>query len=285
MAAAIEVVENFLRYVHHHDVCPEYKGDVERALRICDDAREEWPMLERLQGELPGQFNLAAAELFSKPSAGDWSFLKFKRPDNFDAKTVFYTSMALLDEPEVFEYLCSEPQDKLVVKEYDCTLQITEIQLPSEALTNRFKTTAINQQKPLDTNTNTDTPPKSTTPIRLTPLGKLLLKPSIIEDEWDDPLPSHGPFASDATITLFFETAVLANLKTGMKLKMTVGELGGGVIRFVKTIQAAVPSFYTFLPQEMMRHYKPPRENERPAPSVHDIDGAAGGMDGDEDGG
>jgi hypothetical protein len=39
-------------------------------------------------------------------------------------------------------------------------------------------------------------------------------------------------------------------------------------IRFIKTISRIVPSFYTFLPQQMMRHYKQPRDDDRPAPSV-----------------
>ncbi|KAL7800252.1 Argonaute siRNA chaperone complex subunit Arb1 domain-containing protein [Trichoderma ceciliae] len=252
MEAAIDVVENFLRYVLHHDVCPEYEEDVKGAMRVCLAARNEWPMLNSLQTALPGLFNLAATELFSKPDPDAWAFHLFKVPEGFDAKSVFYSVIAMLEDPKPFECLVGGSIELL--RQYECTLEITKIHLPTEDMIERFKRLAIDicdKKKKL----------------RLMPIGKLSLKPATIEDGWvhpDTPHPLQG-----REIDLYFEQGILANLRPGMKMTLEIGELGAGV-RFVRRIRKIVPSFYTFLPQELMRGFKPPRENDRPAPSIHD---------------
>ncbi|KAK5991413.1 Argonaute-binding 1-like protein [Cladobotryum mycophilum] len=257
MNPAIEVVENFLRYILQHDACPEYENDIRRALEVCNKAREEWPMICQLQSDLPGEFNLAAAELFVKTSSNDWSFLDYKRPNNFNAKAVFYSAIAMVDDAELFAELC-KAEIKLL-REYDCTLEITQIDRPTEDIVQRFKTMVLNAGDE----------------FRLKPIGKVTLKPAVIEDEWDHP-DIALPLKDEEQITLFFEDHILAEMKPGMKMTLQLGELGGG-LRFVKTIRTIVPTFYTFLPQEMMKYFKPPRENERPAPSIHDPDAGENG--------
>lgn len=249
MSKGVSLVENFLKYVLHHDVCPEYTQDIKNALELCEAARIEWPMLQRLLALLPGQFNLAALELFCSNDDAEekWSFLEWGRPKGFDARAVFYTAFALLEDDELWKKICKNTPK--VAREFDCTLMVVSMKRPSEFVAHKVKKVVINGKHP-----------------DLVPVGKATMAPTIIEDEWDTPqlpCPLHGE-----TIDLFFDDTLLENMRPGMKMKVTVCELDVG-LNFVKTMEVIVPSFHKFLPQELMRHYKAPRENERPAPSIH----------------
>ncbi|KAK4069574.1 uncharacterized protein Triagg1_6998 [Trichoderma aggressivum f. europaeum] len=252
MEDAIDVIENFLRYVLHHDVCPEYEENVKEALKVCLMAREEWPMLNSLQTALPGLFNFAATELFSKTDPDAWALDLFQIPEGFDAKSVFYSAITMLDDNEVFEHLVGNAVE--LVRQYECTLEITKVNLPTTELTERFQKLAI----------TTDGNKK----IRLLSLGKITLKPAVIEDGWVEPDIQHPLQGKE--IDLYFEQNILVNLKPGMKMTLEIYELGAGV-RFVKHIRKIVPSFYTFLAQELMVHFRAPQVNDRPAPSVHNL--------------
>ncbi|KAF3066219.1 Argonaute-binding protein 1 [Trichoderma lentiforme] len=250
MEDAIDVIENFLRYVLHHDVCPEYEENVKEALDICLMAREEWPMLNSLQTALPGLFNFAATELFSKTEPDAWALDLFQIPEGFDPKSVFYSAITMLGDIKVFEHLVGDAVE--LVNQYECTLEITKVNLPTTELIERFQKLAI----------TTDGNKK----IRLMPLGKVTLKPAVIEDGWVEPDIQHPLQGKE--IDLYFEQNILANLKPGMKMTLEICELGADV-RFVKRIRKIVPSFYTFLAQELMVHFRAPEKNDRAAPSVH----------------
>ncbi|KAH7159742.1 Argonaute complex, subunit Arb1 [Dactylonectria estremocensis] len=251
MIQGIDVVDNFLRYVLQHDVCPEYGDDVKAALGVCEGARTEWPLLQKLYASLPGQFNLAAGELFRPDdAASSWSFQHFKRPCGFDAKSVFYSAFALMDEPEMFARLLEEQPE--VVREFSCTVELVEIFRPDESIVKRVKSLVIGDNA-----------------VEHLAVGKATFKPSSIEDDWvtpDSPWP-----VLEATLTLYFDDDLLSYMPTGMKARLTIFELNVG-LRFVKTVEIIVPSFYTYLPQELMRHYKVPELSDRPAPSVEDPD-------------
>lgn len=261
----VGVVENFLRYILQHDVCPEHADNIKKALKICDVAREEWAMLGDLTAALPGQFNLAAAELVGRSDERDWALHaftpagSFTRPENFDPKTVFYSAVALMDEPDLFARLQANKTPQ-VTGEFACTLQFISVMRPTDDIVKRFESLALDSEH-----------------VAIPAVGKATAKLATIEDEWDHP-PQPLSFAKDEEVTLYFDDAVLANIKPGMKANLTLCELDVGII-FVKTMAGVVPSFYTFLPQEMMRHYKAPRESTRPAPSVHDPDADEKQMD------
>ncbi|KAL7806833.1 Argonaute complex, subunit Arb1 [Trichoderma aethiopicum] len=250
MEEAISVVENFLRYVLHHDVCPEYEDNVKEALRICQMARDEWTALNTLQTALPGLFNPAATELFVKFDPCSWDTSHFKVPEGFDAKSVFCSSIAMLDDSKMFEHLAGK--DVKLINQYECALEVTKVHLPAEEVIERFKKLAITAA---DNKT-----------LRLMPLGKLTLKPTAIEDGWVHQGTAHP--LQGMEIDLYFEQDILASLKPGVKMVLEIGELGAD-IRFVKDILKIMPTFYTFLPQELMVQFKIPQENDRPAPSVH----------------
>lgn len=259
---AIGVVENFLRYVLHHDVCPEYDADVKKALKVCEDAREEIPMLLRFQAALPGQFNLAAAKMFGVHGEHDWSFHGFAETGS-DPKLNIIASLALMEEPEMFARISQG--DHRVVRQFECTVEVTEIQRPDAEILRRFESFEL---------INADGTP---TPA-LSPIGKAKFKPAVIEDAWEDPVTT-----PKCRLTLFLDDDILANMKLGMKISLTVCELDFG-LRFVKTVHEVVPTYFTFLPQQLMRYFRSPRDEERPAPSVHDRagDGEDAGQGGEE---
>lgn len=248
LETAIAIVEHFLRYVLQHDVCPEYQDNVESALLVCQQARKEWPMVNQFCRDLPGHFNLAAAECFSTVDPGDWSLLSFQRPEHFDAKAVFLAACVLRGEMETLD--CFATGKLAVAKEYTRTVQVTDVQRPSNSLIEKFAALVIEGSS-----------------HAVEPVGKLCLATAVIEDEWEQPkMPVPE---SEDQLWVYLEDRLLANVLPGMKMEMRLVELTTG-IRFIKTIMRVVPTFYTFLPQQMMKHYKPVRENDRAAPSVHD---------------
>ncbi|KAF9772462.1 hypothetical protein IL306_009827 [Fusarium sp. DS 682] len=256
MEEGIDTIKNFLRYILQHDVCPEYEDGVKEALDVCKAATIEWPMIRQLMADLPGYFNLACSELFCKESTEEsWSFQTFKRPDNFDPKAVFFAAFALMDEPELFEKLSAK--EPTVVREFTCTLELVQIFRPEEDIVKRFKSLVIGDKA-----------------ANHVPVGKATFKLGFLEDDWENPRTGWWPIKED-TMTLFFDDALLANMMPGLKTTATICELDAG-LRFIKALEIVVPSFYVFLPQELMRHYKEPKDTDRPAPSAN---GAQKGKD------
>ena len=208
-------------------------------------------MLLRFQAALPGTFNLAAAKIFGVHDQEDWSFHGFSATGS-DPKLAFLASLALMDEPEIFDRISQG--DHRVVRQFECTVEMTEIQRPNADIAKRFKSLEL---KGAD----------GTPTLALGPIGKAKFKPAIIEDAWENPV---TPLKY--RLTLYFDDDILANMKPGMKMTLTVCELDVG-LRFVKALRNVVPTYFTFLPQEMMRYFRSPRDEERPAPSIHDRDG------------
>ncbi|EWG46214.1 hypothetical protein FVEG_06771 [Fusarium verticillioides 7600] len=250
MEEGIDTIKNFLRYVLQHDVCPEYEDSVNEALEVCKTASIEWPMIRQLMADLPGYFNLACSEMFHHGSTAEhWSFQTFKRPKNFDPKAVFFAAFALMNEPELFE--------KLSLKEpsfpcgFTCTLELVEVIRPEEDIVKRFNSLVIGDKV-----------------ANHVPVGKAVFKQGYIQDDWENPWAGEWP-VKEETITLFFDDALLANMMPGLRMVASITELDAG-LRFLKSVEMIVPSFFIFLPQEMMRYYKEPRVDDRAAPSTRD---------------
>lgn len=239
----ISVVENFLRYVLYHNVCPEHTSDVKAALQVATDARAEWPMLVKLQESVPGQFNLAAAEMFGNREADDWSFQSFVRPKDFNPQKIFYSTLALVDDPELFAAMSArKPQ---VVSEIECSLMLTEMVYPEDDVVQNFRRLNIGDQD---------------NKARLSPVGKAKFKPTTIEDGWYDPH-VNASLDESGEIVLYIEVSILAFMKVGMKFEMKLCRVDAGM-HFLKSIIRVVPSFYTFLPQQLMRDFTTPQRVE-----------------------
>ncbi|KEY69952.1 hypothetical protein S7711_06483 [Stachybotrys chartarum IBT 7711] len=256
---AVNVVDAFLRYVLQHDVCPEHEDDVNGALQACQQARVEWPLVAKLRTLLPGKFNEALVELYATYRENEWSPYQSSDPEGLDPRAVLFSSFALMeDEEETFRSLCA--QEQKVDKEFDGTFEIVDIARPTEEIVQRFKQLRIGDSQ-----------------TQVPPIGTAMLKPTAtIKSDWV--LPKMSPkLDKNETVKLFVDDGLLALMLPGMRISCTLCELTCGM-RFIKALNEVVPSFYTYLPQNMMRHYKQPAETTRPAPSVHspDVDEAQG---------
>lgn len=289
---AIDTILNFLRYIQHHDVCPEYEENLAQARKICELARTEMPSIGEAGSAMPGDFNLACQVLFcstgrasSSPTGHNDSndvHYEVKRfdgeehqnswdtgiiaPENFDAERVFKATISI-HEPALIDRVLRHNEDPIrVVKTYEDAYSVKEIIFPTDDIINVYDGIKNKAGK-----TRT-----------MKPVGRVVLVPTIIEDGWDNhPTLAQGrPDSDGRPIPIYLEHTVLANLKEGMKLRLTicqldVGSSGGGGdsgLAFIKACYEILPTFHTFLPQSLMMHYKPPRVSDRPPPSVDDPD-------------
>ncbi|XWX01189.1 hypothetical protein V2A60_009215 [Cordyceps javanica] len=278
---AVAVVESFLRYVLQHDVCPEHADDVTGALAVCARARDEWPRVWRLKSLLPGRFNLAAAQTFEVHEATDWSLHSSgggggggggggKSLDGDEApaaspELVFYASLVAAGQP--VPKTADGRSDLRLVRRFTCSLALRSVEMPGEDVAGYFGRLALGGGSGGGTGNGSGSE-HTHKRLGLQPLGRALFRPTVIEDGWVRQVPLEA-LPADEDVVFFFERDLLATMTLGMKVTAQVCELSTG-FRFVKTLETVQPSFYTFLPQHLLKDYKPPRANDRPPPSIHD---------------
>lgn len=61
---SVGLIRNFLNYLLHHDVCPDYRDQVNASRGVCDLAEKELWCTTQLSILLPGDFNRACSEVF-----------------------------------------------------------------------------------------------------------------------------------------------------------------------------------------------------------------------------
>lgn len=254
---AISVVENFLRYVLHHDVCPEHSVNVNEALAVCDRAREEWPLIAKIRVALPGQFNFAASKLFSGKDANtEWPEECYMDGEtdlrDLDAEVIFHASLAFVDgivDPERLRMCPTVDHAPQILRLVKTTVEIVAIEQPSDELADQMRSLEIGGKH-----------------ANIAPMGKATVKQAAIEDGW---VRRKDKVLGAKEVTLCLDDGILALVRLGMKMDVVLGELDIAVF-FLQAVNHIVPSFYTFLPQELMRHYKVPKDSGKPAPSVND---------------
>jgi hypothetical protein len=250
---AADVVENFLNYILHHDVCPEYAEDVRKAKAICRDALDQITRCFRATWESPGDLSIACSTLFDhgkrKVFDPDSSSVRYNMP-LAQAQRVFFASLAV--HHFLFQQLGGKDIGSIeVVDEVKQTFEVTEIRPPDEQQTQAYL--GVKDMK------------GETGGIQ--PCGRLTLKPVDIEDGHDKGS-STGPAPNIGDEEEFvLDWSVLEHLTVSMKLKLVICILDNG-FKFIKAFTDIRPRYYTFLPQELMLNYKEPVANEREAPSV-----------------
>lgn len=280
---AIDTVLNFLKYVRHHDVCPEYADNLAEACKVCELANIEMPKIRATGAAMPGDFNLACRILFcgtgktisvslaavtnndvlyeekadkSAHVLGSWD-TSIIAPKDFDADRLFKATISI-QKPELIDrVLAMNEQPVQVVKTYEDAYAVKDIVFSNKDIVNIYKGI-----KGKDGRTGA-----------ISPIGYVVLVPTIIEDGWDNhPTLAEGRADNPGKpISLYFEHSIMENLKVGMKMRLIICELDIG-LEFVKECTAVLPSFHTFLPQALMMNYKAPKPNERLPPSVDDPD-------------
>jgi hypothetical protein len=254
------IIRNFLNYVLHHRVCPEYTEDVMAARDICDLAEMELWAIRQLQSKLPGDFNIAASTLHGgrykefqlaaqawmpdDPDSPDYASTNPRFADA-EAERVFKTAIAFAGDAEVF--LKAMDPDIHIVKTTRKFYEVADIERPSPEVmaqyasvksfkgeTGYIKALGVVNFKawdgpgiePEDLTDNED----STAEVKTEPSG--------LESFW----------LEDDILSLFF---------IGLKLEVEVHELNIDV-KFFDTVLGLYCSFHSYLPNEKMIYWKEP---------------------------
>jgi len=274
------VVDNFLRYVTRHDVCPEYQESINKARVLCAQATVELPATYGLANTFPGDFNLAC-RIFCPPDegAGFWgdTYLAYQMDHGFDPRRVFLTTVALQPSVGAAARALAEDNTKLASLHVESTVQMTlelvDVSMPSDTLVQAYAGVKS----------------KDGEAGRIEAVGVATFKHCFIEDGWERHRPSDAYLAAAPRVTVLLEKSLLnlldvkarvverlskvdgclplVDLEAGIKLRAEVCRLSCG-ITFFKHVLEVYPSFYSFLPQELMFGFKEPVPNPRPAPSV-----------------
>ncbi|KAI0489799.1 Argonaute siRNA chaperone complex subunit Arb1-domain-containing protein [Xylaria cf. heliscus] len=253
---AADLVKNFLNYVLIQDVCPEYKRNIILARNVCDIAPTELRYTHKLISQLPGTFNLAARSLFCEGGVKN-----IDEDENYEALVVF--RLAALLSPSSEEAQQSKEQilkheDPTTIKVISTTEQTYQV-LGIERPRHKDKKMVDEQLAAMNLN------------VKLRPAGSLRVAPTIIAHGWGNmPRPEEVDFGNANKVEFLLEDELLAMFEVGMKIHVTVCELNIG-LRFIKEVHDLRVSFDTFLPQYLMTDWKDPIPNERPPPSIHDL--------------
>ena len=261
IAVGIDVVDNFMRYLQLHDVCPEYDEDIKAARAICARAHTELPNCFEVLRQMPGQFNRACTKLFwremdSSRFHGGFDPLQWAvdpegnevKDDGMENEAVFRATVALQSNVVGSTALAAAEGDLSAIRVVSTKvldLEITSLVAPSEALRQQY---AGKDEK-------------------LHPAGIVISKHYCTETGIaNQPHPSEDELAARGMVAFFLDATTMEMLTVGMKLRVVMHELSCD-LNFVSAIQEVLPSFYLYLPQELMMEFKEPEPNEREAPS------------------
>ncbi|KAI0597489.1 Argonaute siRNA chaperone complex subunit Arb1-domain-containing protein [Biscogniauxia sp. FL1348] len=276
---AASLVKNFLNYVLMHDVCPEYRDNILAARDICDAAPTELRYVHELRNELPGPFNSAARQLFCNGGADD-----LDDPKNLEAWYLFRITMLVwaADHQAAKDALIQNaansttPPFRVLRTREQQTYRVTEVERPYHKDVVKVKAQLAQAGAG-----------QGDIPAAAAPVALIRAVPDVMEHGWGNvPRPDEITTTTADNIaheeTFLIEDELAAKIVDGMKMRMTVCELGVNeskesgdddavvVLRFIKDVDELRVSFDTFLPQYLMTNWKDPVPNDRPAPSVHD---------------
>ncbi len=258
--AKTNVIRNFLNYLLHHDVCPEYKHQILAARAVCDLTDKELPMVMKAQSLLPGNFQTACSEIFGGTFQGvhgdvpgwDNHAVRLIGMSEDLAKQTFRVGMSThVSDAVASAYMDQNEKNNLTTaRSYDTGLEITKL-IPASA-----EISAFYQQHPAAKG--------------LKPLGQLVartwippyqLPRDMTEEEKADEEDRPGRRAT--THNFLVEDYVLETCFVGMKLEVTVREMSFG-LEFFDAVSAVLCSFYTLLPNELMLGWRIPEAKHLP---------------------
>lgn len=248
-------IRNFLSYLLYHDVCPEYKKNIEQAREICDRATVELWKNQQLVQQGPGNFNKACSMLF-----GGYYF-EYAEIDGMTrdiARKVVKLAIAGAGSNEqASRFKSLVDHDALSVK------RVLDI--------DGFVITAVLELDPLTRGFYQEYAPD------LVPVGKIQAKafrdPAKLtldlsaEEclEWDHRM------ETTPTFEFFIEESLLAHCYLGMKITTAVWEVNCG-LHFFDEIMSAYASFYTVICNDLMLEFKRPRDlTGAEAEEYHDV--------------
>ena len=245
------IIRNFLNYILHHDVCPEYKDQVYAAKALVDQADKELWMVFQASNLLPGRFNTACSEIFGGQLQGlhlidladqewakEFSAVASSGISPEMAKQTFKAGLIARGEQHVIEaYKKQSDANKIkVISETPTGLEVTEL-LPAEPEVLELYRTAVGKG--------------------LKPLGRMRAKTWYYPGAPPEDLTEEEEAAVAAApkeikeYELWVEDNVLGLCFLGMKFITTIKELSFGVLYFDE-LRGVYASFYQMLPNDLM---------------------------------
>ncbi|KAL9610805.1 MAG: hypothetical protein Q9167_004505 [Letrouitia subvulpina] len=272
------IIRNFLNYLLHHDVCPEYADQIRAAQRVCDLADKELPMAMRSRFRLPGDFNTACSELFGGSLQGlhaanpEWAPEKGSVEVGIDlekAKQTFKIALAVHGSDELSQrYRERNAADGVkIVSEYDADLEIAAIEPADERIRHFYRHHPA--AKGLD------------------PVGKLIAKswlqkyPIPRDVTHEEALLARNSERVVEKYEFWVDDYVLDKCFVGMKFRTTIRELSFG-LKFFDSIFGVWCSFFTLLPNEAIIGWR--QVEDEPLPMREKVDTSLNDMAGNEDG-
>ncbi|KAL9588574.1 MAG: hypothetical protein Q9203_002619 [Teloschistes exilis] len=272
------IIRNFLNYLLHHDVCPEYKDQIFAARNICDLADIELSKTMRAQTLFPGDFQTACSEIFGgicrdtfvrNPGWAEEFESDFgMHPDV--AQQTFKIGLATQTSDEISKMYMDQGNalDIQMTNIYDIGLEVTEVIYARAEIKNFYE--------------------KHEAAKGLKSLGKLRAKiwhpphtpPQDLTEEEKAAARKTASSPAEEIYEFLIEDYILENCFVGMKMEVTVREMSFG-LKFFDKILGAYCSFYTILPNEIMVGWRKPEDEPLPmrkkgAAMFQDVDLEAG---------
>ena len=256
----IGVIRNFLNYLLYHDVCPEYKEQINNTRALCDQGVKELWSVWQAQHFLPGDFNKACSEIFGGMYRGLYTENR-KWMDDEDiefsmgispevARKTFKIALAANATEEVFESYKSQPHDRTncVANREDVRIEITEIVFANKEVLTLYAQPQC---------------------AGLKPLGKMKAKTWHIPGETYEDLTEEEEAALAATppetkeYEFWVEDQLLQKCFEGMKLHVTASHLSFGISYF-DAVFGVYCSFHRVLPNALIMNWREPEKEWLP---------------------
>ena len=258
------VIRNFLNYLLHHDVCPEYMDQIHAARRVCDLADKELPMTISAKFRLPGDFNLSCSELFG----GSLQGIGTENPEwvaGIDtigvgispekARQAFKVALAVHGSDELSRRYREQnaAEGVKIISDQDIGLEITGIMPTDDMIRHFYKSHPAAKG--------------------LEPVGKLRAKTwhsaysPILDLTEEEALVASQKANLVEEYEFWVEDHVLEKCFVGMKLSATVRELSFG-LKFFDSVFGVWCSFFTVLPNEAMAEWRKVEDEPLPMRKV-----------------
>ena len=247
------IIFNFLNYLLHHDVCPEYRSQVYAARSLCTLAEKELWQIVQAQALLPGDFNTACSEIFGGMFRGLYTTGEEEWAQGSDinrgmspemARKVFKVALASNARRDVFEKYQKQSKEKTIGASSitDVGLEVTELIPATQHVLNIYSHDLAKGLKPV---------------------GIMKAKTWYNPAAEDEDLTEEEEAAAATNhreakeYEFWVEDHVLEKCFVGMKFETTVTELSFGVSYF-DALFGVLCSFYNVLPNELMHGWKEP---------------------------
>lgn len=254
------IVRNFLNYLLHHEVCPEYEVQIVAAKATCDQTDKELPRVIRTRSYFPGDFQTACSEIFGGAYQGSsgqevgWaSDVKGSAGISPElAIQTFRVGMAS-HAPDDVNKAYMEQSDSwsiITTKAYDACLEVAKIVRASDEVKKFYE--------------------RHPSAKGLKPLGRLIAQswyppynlPKDLTKEEKEVAANKSANVVE-THSFLVEDYILETCFVGMKFEVTIREMSFG-LKFFDTTHSVFCSFYTLLPNELMIGWRVPEVEHLP---------------------